>query len=998
MVWWRSEQERARSAAVLGLVVDPPRGWADRAERIEAIHTAGAPIGDGAGAPAEARRDEPSPEWGVASLTRRLQDVAHSVLPEATLSDITHLLVSEESPAKVLEAVADALAELVPHDSLMLLHADVPLRLLRPVLVRDPYAEEIMAAGSSPFGMGISGLVAETRIPQLVNDAHLDPRAEQIPGTPDEPESMLALPLLAREELKGVLVLSRIGDGARFGIQEFKLAIVFSELAALAIDNAEIRSRLEAEVVTDHLTALYNHRYFHERVAEELRRATRQRGRLGLVLFDLDDFKRINDSYGHLVGDQVLQGVASITRETCRAEDVICRFGGEEFAVILPGGSVQEARAMAERLRVAVRGVSFPTVGRVTISLGACEGPLHAASSRELIACADIALLEAKARGKDRVEVYEDQLRIDLWNAPRRADDPVAPSIGAADGHGYGRGITGRLAALDARGTTRSVAQLRMLQSLSAQLNRLHSVPEIGEAITAELRSLIDYHNCRVYLLAMDEETLIPIAFRGVLTEYEGETFDALLTKVGEGLTGRVAQFGETQYAPDANLDPFAVTIDGTPELDESLLGVPMTYGDKVIGVIVLSKLGIDQFDEEDIRLLEALSASAGVAFENARLLQAERESAQTSAALLELSQALTRVSEVPDVMELAVRAIPEMIAGAKVQAWIRDPSAGTFRLVRTAGFDPEAEGRMTGQTVARETADRFLVSVSEPFVIPKELVAQVPAQHLALPELRDVLVAPMRWDPDGFGAFAIAARSGDVEFTPRDLALARGIADITSLALGNARRFDDLEEAYVSTVEALANALEAQDEYTEDHCRALAQMSIAVGAELGMIPDRLKVLELGALFHDIGKIGVRSEIIRKPGPLTAAERKEMNRHPEIGDRILAPVRFLQAVRPIIRASHERWDGHGYPDGLGAEGIPLESRIVFVCDAFHAMTTDRPYRAALPEREAIRRLRLAAGTQFDPQVVEVFTRLHADGRIHVHERSMPSGSIRPLLR
>jgi HD-GYP domain-containing protein (c-di-GMP phosphodiesterase class II)/putative methionine-R-sulfoxide reductase with GAF domain len=678
-------------------------------------------------------------------------------------------------------------------------------------------------------------------------------------------------------------------------------------------------------------------------------------------------------------------------------EDVICRFGGEEFAVILPGGTLAEARAVAERLRVAIRSVAFPTVGRVTVSLGVCEGPLHAASSRELIACADVALLEAKAKGKDRVEVYQDQLRMELWseNGDRAAADATA---GWSTGHGYGRGINARLAVLDARGESRSVAQLRMLQSLSAKLNRLHSVPEIGEAITAELRSLIDYHNCRVYLLALDEETLIPIAFRGVLTEYEGETYDALLTKVGEGLTGRVAATGVTIYAADANLDPFAVTIDGTPELDESLLGVPMRYGDKVIGVIVLSKLGIDQFDEEDIRLLEALSASAAVAFENARLLQAERDAAQTSGALLALSQALTRVSEVPDVMDLAVRAIPEMIAGAQVQAWIRDPASGTFRLVRHLGFDAAAEELLAGQTVSKETADQFLVSVSEPFVIPKELVAQVPSEHLVLPEIRDVLIAPMRWDPDGLGAFAIAARDADAEFTPRDLALARGIADITSLALGNARRFDDLEEAYVSTVEALANALEAQDEYTEDHCRALAQMSIAVGTVMGMEADRLKVLELGALFHDIGKIGVPSEIIRKPGPLTAGERKEMNRHPAIGDQILAPVRFLQPIRPIIRASHERWDGHGYPDGLAGEDIPLESRIVFVCDAFHAMTTDRPYRAALPEREAIRRLRLAAGTQFDPQVVEVFTRLHAEGEIHVHERPASSGSIRPLLR
>ena len=159
--------------------------------------------------------------------------------------------------------------------------------------------------------------------------------------------------------------------------------------------------------------------------------------------------------------------------------------------------------------------------------------------------------------------------------------------------------------------------------------------------------------------------------------------------------------------------------------------------------------------------------------------------------------------------------------------------------------------------------------------------------------------------------------------------------------------------------------------------------MSMAVGAAMGLPGDRLKILELGALFHDIGKIGIPSEIIRKPGPLTTKESRQMSLHPEIGAQILEPVPFLQAVRPIVRASHERWDGNGYPDGLRGEQIPLESRIVFVCDAFHAMTTNRPYRKALPHREAIRRLKLSSGTQFDPNVVSVFVELHSAGAIHV---------------
>ncbi len=542
--------------------------------------------------------------------------------PQGVLSGITHLLISEGPPDRVLEAVAEALAELVPHDTLTLYRVEEGRRHLRPVLVRDIYAQEILDMGPIAFGTGITGIAAESGTPQLVNDAHLDPRAVRIPNTPLEPESLLAVPLMARDQLKGVLTMHRVGEGNGFTLQEFKLAILFSDLAALAMDNAQIRARLEAEVITDHLTALYNHRYFHERLGEELRRSNRQRTRVGLLIYDIDDFKRVNDTFGHLVGDQVLQAVASISRETCRTEDVLCRIGGEEFAVILPGSTIEEATAVAERLREGIAQMDFQPVGRITVSVGVAEGPLHASSPRELISCADLALLEAKVAGKDRVLVYRSDEkrrshRTGLVGSPA-TQGPALP----------GSGIKARLAEMAARGERRSMAHLRVLQNLSARLNRLNDVREIGEAIATELRSLIDYHNCRVFLIQSDAETLLPIAFRGNLAEYQDETFDMLKTAVGIGITGHVAATGQPHYAPDANVDPYAVTIGDTEDIDESLLAVPLLYGDRVIGVIVLAKLGIDQFDEEDMRLLEALASSAAIAFENARLLQMERESA----------------------------------------------------------------------------------------------------------------------------------------------------------------------------------------------------------------------------------------------------------------------------------------------------------------------------------------------------------------------------------
>jgi PAS domain S-box-containing protein len=174
----------------------------------------------------------------------------------------------------------------------------------------------------------------------------------------------------------------------------------------------------------------------------------------------------------------------------------------------------------------------------------------------------------------------------------------------------------------------RWVAHLRMLHSLAARLNGLKDEKQIGDVIAAELKTLIDYHACRVYVLERDGVTLYPIALRGEGSEYEDESPDELTLCVGKGVTGHAAASRKSYYTPDAMNDPYAATIPGTDDLDESIMAVPLTNGELLLGVLALSKEGIDQFDNADLRLLELLGSHASVAFENARLLKSEREAA----------------------------------------------------------------------------------------------------------------------------------------------------------------------------------------------------------------------------------------------------------------------------------------------------------------------------------------------------------------------------------
>jgi HD-GYP domain-containing protein (c-di-GMP phosphodiesterase class II) len=556
---------------------------------------------------------------------------------------------------------------------------------------------------------------------------------------------------------------------------------------------------------------------------------------------------------------------------------------------------------------------------------------------RELVACAEAAMMTAKARGKNQIVHYDD-------TSLERPDGEPVPS--ARD--------------------VRSVAHMKMLQSLGGKLNRLNDVRQIGNVIATELRSLIDYHNCRVSLVEGDD--VIPIAFVGRFTSETQEPLEILACKVGQGITGRVAETGESLLIGDAANCEFARVLPGTDAIDESQVVVPLTYGTRVVGVIVISKLGLNQFDEDDVRLLEVLAGHAAVALENATLYEAARREAERATALLEFSRQLSSAEGMDEVVDRIVELSARTLGSPRASVWLQETSGGDIHLRATHGYAELDRGRLLRMHFGHEAAHSFLAD-REPFVVTDE-------EHEAIVGSREVgfdrplAIAPLKLDGERLGCIAVAPPA-EGDFTERHVRLLAGIADQAKLALTNAGNFRSLERTFLETVEALANALEANDEYTSSHARWITDLAIKVGEGLGLDTRALKRLELGALFHDIGKIGIPEAILSKPGPLSETERRIVEKHPELGEKIIAPIDRLEEVRPIVRHCHERYDGTGYPDGLPGEEIPIESRIILVCDAYHAMTTDRPYRKRLDQEEALRRLEEGAGTQFDARVVEV---------------------------
>jgi GAF domain-containing protein len=219
-------------------------------------------------------------------------------------------------------------------------------------------------------------------------------------------------------------------------------------------------------------------------------------------------------------------------------------------------------------------------------------------------------------------------------------------------------------------------------------------------------------------------------------------------------------------------------------------------------------------------------------------------------------------------------------------------------------------------------------------------------------------------------GVLCAAISVGRDDFDEHDLEILRELADLAGAALEHNRLHQHYDAAVHAHVEALAAAMDMRDQRTADHSEDVVRLANRVGELLQLEPTSMLELEFAARLHDVGKIQVPDAVLNKPGPLEPHENEVIRCHATWGSETLARIPGLEAVATIVRFHHERWDGAGYPDGLSGGRIPLASRIIAACDAYGAMTCDRPYRSAMDPGDALDEIRGGSGTQFDPAVVQ----------------------------
>ena len=588
--------------------------------------------------------------------------------------------------------------------------------------------------------------------PQLMVSADATPFVETI-----------AVPLLAEHQIAGVLCAAFTTAAARARCQTY----ILFHLANHAVQIYQELRRTRDMAARDLLTGLYNRSMFTESLKQTFSLAQRKRTSLGLLLFDFDNLKSVNDQHGHLAGDKVLREGASLTLATARTSDIVARFGGDEFAILLPETSLPDAQQMAERLLTAFRERQFGGPShrlRITLSSGvAALSPTKDSSSQTLLAQADEGLLAAKRSGKDRVSVAPASGSIpDKEQQPT----PTPPAARKAT-------LRGRVLVLD-------------------------DEPSVLQVLGSTLRMMqFDVVTC-----ATLKEALLAI-------ETEADDFDLVLTDLHLG---------------NGN--------------------------------------GID--------LLQALKNKA---------------------------------------------------------PW-------TVKLVVSA-------------YASKETAIECLRHGAFDFVEKPFAYSQLSAALNRAMEHRRLLVVNQRYQTH-------------LE------ELVRSRSDSLANALETLRR------SYTQTIQTMALMIDARDGNTGLHCRIAREAVRLLARQMNISHHDLETIEMGAVLHDIGKLGIPDAVLQKPGPLTAADLLIMRTHPRIGYDLLSGVPFLHDVAEIVLQHHEAFDGSGYPAGLKGNQICIGARVFAVIDAYHAMRSTRCYRPAMSEEAAYNEIVGCSGRQFDPATVAAF--------------------------
>ena len=411
-----------------------------------------------------------------------------------------------------------------------------------------------------------------------------------------------------------------------------------------------------------------------------------------------------------------------------------------------------------------------------------------------------------------------------------------------------------------------------------------------------------------------------------------------------------------------------------------SCLTVPLIARDAVIGLVELLETRAERtFTDDEIATVESVCRMAALAIDNAGVYREQEEHARRLTSLIEASRAITSSVMLDDVLDTVARETVAALATTDCTIWVYDEATDTltaqaFYEVQPSGWEwAGATYALSDYAFGREILERdevCLECLSDEGLDPASRISMEANGE------KSCLSIPLSFGGRPMGLVVMTESTYERHFSANELELARALGEQASVAIHNAHLFREIRRLHLANLMALSSALSAKDYYTLGHAARVAAYMVLMGRELGWPEDRIAEAQDAAYLHDIGKIGVSDRVLLKPGPLNAEEWELMRQHPAIGAEIVRPL-FAEDLVAGVRHHHERFAGGGYPDGLVGKAIPPIARAMCVVDCYDAMSCARPYRRGMTYPECLDELRKCSGTQFDPEMVEVFLRVLA---------------------
>jgi diguanylate cyclase (GGDEF)-like protein len=665
---------------------------------------------------------------------------------------------------------------------------------------------------------------------------------------------------------------------------------------------------LERQATTDSKTGLLNARYFEEALEKELIRANRFERPLTVVVGDLDLLRNINNTYGHLAGDAVLVGVARILKESFRDYDIIARFGGEEFTVLMPETTLANAVPRIERIRRAIEAATFeaPSSGhlvRATMSFGVVQRTQSDATPKGLLHEADLALYRAKLEGRNLVRIAEtspatspmDLVFAGVGGSALSLDDICLPSAGAGEYQAPEGERSDVLVCPGDQGSTGAGGKAKTHGAESSS----------GAGVPAKWR-----------LAGLVAAVVVCAA---------GAAVASLLFGSWPALDWyRIAVFTAIAVAAETLAVEIYIRDTSVSTASAPFVAAAMLFGPTA--AVVVSA---------------AVAASAMI-----------RHRSSPSHFLFNAGA---------DVLAGLVAAWLVKLAGYEVAASISWGYLGlcvaalAMMFCITTVLVAAAMAFSAGSRIEDVWNERFR------WLFPYYLGLGVITFAIILGFVHAgylgalVVVAPL-----------VLVRYGEKQYVSKTKRLVVALQKSNETLQEHSREISELNEGLLG---ALAKAVDLRDPFVLGHSEYVSHYAVLIAREMKLPQERIELVRKAGLLHDIGKLGVADEILFKPGRLNEAEYEKIKTHPWLAEELLGVCPSLGSLAKIVLYHHERYDGRGYPAGLRGEEIPLESRILAVADTVEAMASERPYRHDSSVHAIMQELERNAGEQFDARVV-----------------------------